>query len=325
MRRRDFLALVSSGALCPRFALAQQPGALPHIGFLGATTASGYANQLDGLRAGLRDFGYIEGKTIRIDYRWAMGKYDRLNALASELVNLKVALIVTHGTPCTQALKNATTTIPIVMAVSGDAVKAGLVDNLARPGGNVTGQSYFGPELAVKRLSLILDVNPRARRVAFVQNPINAHSKLAFDTTERFAGSRNVMFWHQPVRSPQEFAAAFASLANGGADLVSIDGDGMLTANASLLANLALQYRLPSIGEAPFAGAGGLIGYGPNYFEMFRRAAFHVDQLLKGAKVADLPVEQPKRFELIINKRTAQLLAISIPNSLLLQQTSVIT
>jgi putative ABC transport system substrate-binding protein len=324
MRRRDFLTLLASATVWPVVAHAQQVAKMPRIGFLGAATAAGYANQLAGFRQGLGELGYVEGKTITVEFRWAEGKYERLPTLAAELVDLKVEVIVTHGTPATLALKQATKTIPIVMATSGDAPRSGLVDSLARPGGNVTGQSYLAPELAATRLELIREAVPSAGRMAFVQNPANPYSKLAYELTERTAQKLKMDLRRFDVTGPEEFAHAFAAMAEAAIDVVAIDGDAMLTANAAAIAELAVKHRLPAIAEAPFANAGGMIGYGPDYFEMFRHAAYHVDKLLKGAKAADLPVEQPTKFEFIINLKTAETLGITIPPTFLYRATKVI-
>jgi putative ABC transport system substrate-binding protein len=303
---------------------AQQVAKMPHIGFLGVATPASYANQLVGFRQGLGELGYVEGKTITVDFRWAEGKYERLPTLAAELVHLKVEVIVTHGTPATLALKQATKTIPIVMATSGDAVRSGLVDSLARPGGNVTGQSYLGPELAAKRLELIREAVPSAGRMAFVQNPANPYSKLAYELTEHTAQKLKMDLQRFDVTGPGEFAHAFAAMAKAAIDVVAIDGDAMLTANAAAIAELAIKHRLPAIAEAPFANAGGMIGYGPDYFEMFRHAAYHVNKLLKGAKPADLPVEQPTKFELVINLKTAKQIGLTIPPNVLARADKVI-
>jgi putative ABC transport system substrate-binding protein len=279
---------------------------------------------LEGFRLGLRDLGYIEGKNIAIEFRWAEGKYERLQELARGLIEHKVDVVVTHGTPGTLALQRVTKTVPIVMATSGDAVITGLVNSLARPGGNTTGLSYFGPELAAKRLELIKEVVPSLAQLAFLVNPNNPIVNQDFQAVKIAAMPLKLEVQKFEVRGPQEFESAFANMTKKGAEAVAIDGDGMLTGNAKAIADIAAKQRLPTVGEAPFANAGGLIGYGPDYPAMFRRAAFYVDKILKGTSPADLPVEQPTKFNLIINLKTAKMLGLEIPPALLTSADEVI-
>ncbi len=316
MKRRNLLMALGAGALAAPLAsfAQQQPAKVARIGFLGSGSASGYASLVDALRAGLRD----------IEFRWAEGKYDRLPDLAAELVRLKVDVLVTQGTPAALAAKRATTTIPIVMAVSGDAVATGLVASLARPGGNITGSTLFNPELAAKRLELLKEAMPRITRVAVLVNPDNPARGPDFQLIKITARSLKVEIEPFEVRGPNEFESAFAAMAKRRVDAVTINQDGMLNANSRAIADLAAKQRLPSAGFKEFAEAGGLIGYGVNRPEMFRRAAYFVDRILKGAKPGDMPVERPTKFELVVNMKTAKALGIKIPQTILLRADKVI-
>src|SRR5882724_9266983 len=289
IHRRAFITMFGGSILAaPLAAAAQlQSGNVHRIGLLGAHSLSAQAKGVEALRAGLRDLGYVEGKNIVIEYRWAEGKYDRLPNLVAELVALKVDVIVTTGgTPPARAAKHATTTIPIVMTGVGDAVGSGLVASLARPGGNITGLTDFVPELMAKPL-------------------------------ESTARSLQVELQPAEVRRPDEFERAFSTMAESRVDAVVVAQDAFLNANVKVIADLAAKKRLPSSGTKDFAEAGGVIGYGWNPSANNRRAAHFVDKILKGAKPADLPVEQPTKFELVINLKTARALGITIPPSVL--------
>jgi putative ABC transport system substrate-binding protein len=280
---------------------------------------------LEALRAGLRELGYEEGKSLIIEYRWAEMKNDRLPELAAELVRLKVDLIVSHGTLGTRAAKLATNTIPIVMAASGDAVATGLVASLARPGGNITGSTYFGAELKAKWVEILHEVLPRARRMAYLINPDNPVSiGPVRRELEAAAKSRKVELEEFAVRNTNDFDSAFSAMTRKRADAVVISDDAILVSNFGGLAELALTRRIPSIGNQEFGEAGGLIGYGPNQAGLWRRAAIFIDKILKGAKPADLPVEQPTTFEVVVNFKTAKALGVKIPNSILVRATKVI-
>jgi len=325
MERRSFLAVVSGSLLAvPLAADAQQPSKVPRIGFLGAASAAGYASQLEALRTGLRDFGYVEDRTIAIEFRWAEGKYDRLPDLAAELARLKVDVLLTHGTPGTLAAKRATTTTPIVMTAAGDAVASGVVASLARPGGNITGTTIFSPEIAAKRLELLKEIFPRTRRVAFLTNPDNPILAKDFQATENAAKSKKMELKRFEVRGPDDFESAFAAMIQSRADAVMISQDGMLNANVRKIAELSTRKRLTSLGATEFAGVGGLLGYGVNILEMFRRAGYFVDKILKGVRPADLPIEQAEKFELVINLKTAKTLGLTIPPSVLARADQVI-
>jgi len=321
--RRKLLIGLGAGALAaPIAAFAQQRSAGVHrIGFLGSESAAAYARRLEDLRAGLRDSGYVEGRNLVMEIRWAEGKHERLPALAAELVRLKVDIIVTHGSPGTLAAMQVTTSIPIVMAGVGDVVAAGIVTSLARPGGNVTGSTIFGSELVAKQLELLKDARQRLRRVSVLwrRGSVGLDRRVA----ETAAKSLKLELQHVEVRGPGEFETVFSAMAKGSADAVVISIDPMLNANLKSIADIAARRRLPSAGSQAFAEAGGLIGYG--YVpDLFRRAAVFVDKILKGAKPGDLPIEQPTKFELVINLRTAKVLGIKIPQYVLARANRVI-
>ncbi len=323
--RRKLLVALGAGALAtPLASFAQQQGKVWRIGFLGSGTATGYTRQVDALRLGLSELGYLEGKNIAIEFRWAEDKNDRLPDLAAELVRLNVDVIVTHGTPGTRAAKEATTTIPIVMAASGDAVATGLVASLARPGGNITGTSFLSPQLSAKRLEIIKDAIPKVTKVAVLVNSVNPATETIFQVMEITAGALKVKLQKLGIRGPNEFESAFAAMAKIRVDAVIILADTIFTANDNAIAKLAMANRIPSIGPREFAEAGCLLGYGQISTEMFRRAAFFVDKILKGIKPANIPVEQPTIFELIVNLRTAKALGIRIPQTLLQRADKII-
>ena len=323
-RRRVVLALGAGALAAPLAAFAQQSAKIYRIGFLGAASASGYASQVEALRAGLRDLGYVEGKNIVIEFRWAEGKYERLPDLAAELASLNVDVIVCHATPGILAAKRATAKIPIVMAVAADAPAAGLVESLARPGGNITGSTWFSPEIAGKRIELLKEAVPRITRVAVLVNPDNASTPLLIKAMEVTAKSLKVQLLQLAVRSPGEFKQAFSSATQKHIDAVVISDEPTLIANAKAIANITTKKRLPSIGFGDFAEAGCIMGYGANLLDLYRRAAYFVDKILKGVKPADIPVEQPTKFELVVNMKTAKALGIKIPNSVLLRADKVI-
>lgn len=315
-RRRQFLLATGAIIVGSPYLRAQPSQKTATIGFLGMPTASGWARMVEALRAGLREYGYVEGRNLAIAFRWAEGKYDRLPLLAAELVRLKPDVIVTHATAGVRAAKEATTTIPIVIAATGDAVAAGLVASLARPGGNITGSSFLGPDIAAKRLDLIKEALPRIKRVALLYN-LAIGSAHSVETVKRAAGLRNVEMHEAGVRSPDEFESAFAKMAAWQVDAVLINEDPMLVSNAKLISEMAAKRQLPSIGYSQIAETGGLMAFGASIVEMHRRAAYFVDRILRGAKPMDLPVEQPTKFELIVNMKTAKALGITIPQSVL--------
>jgi putative tryptophan/tyrosine transport system substrate-binding protein len=327
MDRRAFLATVAGGVLAapgPAAAQEYKAGKVYRIGYLGVTTASAHARYVEAFRLGLRDLGYVEGKNLAIEYRWAEGKYDRLPDLAAELVRMKVDLIVTHGTPGSLAAKHATTTIPIVMALSGDAVATGLVVSLARPGGNITGSNFFFPELNAKRLEVLTEALPAARRMAALVNPDNPAHPLALKAMESVAKVQRVELQVAEVRGPQDLPGSFSAMVKKRVDAISVLDDPMLIANAPQIADLAAKNRLPTIGFREIADAGGLIAYAVSFPAAWRRAAGFVDKIFKGAKPGELPIEQATQFEFVVNLKTARTLGLTIPPSLLLRADQVI-
>jgi putative ABC transport system substrate-binding protein len=276
------------------------------------------------LRQGLRDLGYVEGKNLTIEYRWAEDRYERLPGLAAELVALKVDVLVTHGTPGSRAARQATATIPIVMAISGDAVATGLVTSIARPGGNLTGSTFFFPELNAKRLELLKEALPRASRIAALGNADNPSLAPALKALESMARSLKVDLEAVQVRRPEELAGAIPAMVKRGIDGVVLVDDPMLIANTRQLADLAAKHPIPVIGFTEYAHAGGLMSYGVNLAESWRRAAVFVDKILKGAKPGDLPIEQATRFDFAVNLATARTLGLTIPQLLLIRADEVI-
>ena len=317
-----FGAGVLSALLSP--VVRAQTKRVARIGFLGAASAVGYANQVAAFRKGLQEFGYEEGKTLVIEYRWADGKYERLPELAAELVRSKVDLIVSHGTPGTLAAKQATSVIPIVIANIGDPVATGIVASLARPGGNITGQTYMQFELQGKRLEFLKEAAPRLNRVALLFNPDNPISRMLAEPLGTAAKSLRIGFELFAVRGLDELESAFAAMSQRGVDGVCTDDDGWILANNKLIADHAIRHRLLSMGRVEGAQVGLLIGYGENLLEMFRNAAGFVDRILKGAQPAELPIQRPSRFELAINLKTAKAIGLTIPQSLLARANRVI-
>ena len=321
-QRRRFL--VATGALlaAPLSSTAQQPQAkIARIGFLGVSTPAAWGPRVDAFRTGLRDLGYVEGKNVVIEFRFAEGKFDRLPELAAELVRLKVDVIVTHTVPGALAAKQATTTnrIPVVMTNVGDAVGTGIVASLARPGGNITGDTFFVTELVAKRLEVLKDAIPRAHRVAVLANPDNAGTGPSLQAMEMAAKWLNVALLKFDARSHAALDSAFASMTKENVDALTVIEDVALIPSNKRIAELAVKQRLPSISFIEYADTGGLFGYGPNILALYRRAAAFVDKILKGAKPADIPIERPTTFEFIINMKTARALGVTIPQAVLLR------
>jgi len=316
MERRAFLRAVGLAVLAaPRVSGAQATGKARVIGFLGGATASGYASLVESFRLGLKDHGYVEGTNLKIEYRWADGDYDRLPILADELVRLKVDVIVTQGTPAAVAAKGATKSIPIVMAVVGNPVESGVVASYAKPGGNVTGSSFFWGDLNAKRLEFLKTLNPRLTRTAILINPDNLAMAELLRAVEERARALKVSMQPLSVRRVDEFTATF-QVARKQAEAVIVPEDGLFQANPSQLADLANRHRLPSIGFRAYCEAGGLLAYAVDFPHIWRQAAALVDKILKGAKPADLPIQQATRFELVINLKTVRALGITIPTEL---------
>jgi putative ABC transport system substrate-binding protein len=325
--RRELLFAFAAGAIAaPLVSFAQKSSAkIPRIGFLGRASAAGEATGVEALRAGLRELGYVEGKNIVIEFRWAEGKNDRLPELAAELARLKVDLVVASGTSAVQAAMQATTTIPIVMTSAGDPLRSGLVTSLARPGGNVTGLTQLGAELAGKRLELLKDTLPNVSRVAFLWNPANASHIPYLKEIQAGARALSLTLLSVEVRSQHEFESAFAAMMRERPDALIMTGDGMHRLRLAWIVEFAAKRRLPAMYQvSEYVEAGGLMSYGTNRLALFRHTAVYVDKILKGAKPADLPVEQPTNFELVINLKTAKALGITIPRSILARADRVI-
>jgi putative tryptophan/tyrosine transport system substrate-binding protein len=326
MKRREFVGLLggmAATAVLPRVGWAEQ-GKIPRVGFVGLPAADSLPQRTEAFRTGMREHGYREGQNIVIDYRWADSDYTRLPALLAELLDLKVDVIVTHGTPGAMAAKEATSTVPIVIAVVGDAVASGVVASLSRPGGNLTGLTFFQPELNAKRLELLKEAIPDLMDVGVLLNPSNQMNEPVLPEVARVSDTLKLRLHQFDARAPGEFDGALAAMKAKGVRAFVVFDDAMLIGNAAMLAGLALKYGLSSCGFLDYAAAGGLIAYGVDFPDMFRRSATYVDKILKGAKPADLPVEQATRFATILNMVTAKGLGLTVPSSLLLRADQVI-
>jgi len=323
---RDLAAFLGSlGLFClPVKAYPQKPALPRRIGVL-LVLLSPESKEAQAFRQGLRDAGYAEGRDVVIEWRSANGDYTRVPELAADLVQRKVDVIVADTTLATQAVRHATSTIPIVMALVADPVGSGLVTNLAHPGGNVTGLSVMLAELSAKRLQLLMEAIPRLTRVAVLWNPATPYHPKAVEDLKAVAPSLAIELKFVVARNPEEFGPAFSAISRTHAQALYLLDAPLFFTHRTTLLKLASKARLPVIsGEKPFADAGGLMSYGPNYGEVFRRSAGYVDKILKGAKPADLPIEQPTKFELVVNLKTAKALGITIPQSILLQADEVI-
>ena len=331
MDRRAFLARTGAVLLAAPFAAeAQQAGKVARIGFLvtGSLESREARAILDAFRQGLLERGYVEGQNIVIEYRSADGKIERLPGLAIELVRLKVDLIIAGNTPMARAAQQATTSIPIVGSVMGDPVGDGLVASLARPGGNITGLTFLGPELVPKRLGLLKEALPRVSRVAALWHPGSFGDRTIRDMlkeTEAAARTLGVQLQLVEVRGPDDFDRAFSTMTKERTEALVQVPSTMLFNERRNIVTLVTKHRLPSMFHArEFVELGGLISYGASITDLYRRAATYVDKILKGARPADLPVEQPTKFELVINLKTAKALGLTIPQSLLLRADEVI-
>jgi putative ABC transport system substrate-binding protein len=327
MKRREFVGLLggaAAAAVWPSASRAQHPGKMARVGFLGLPAVDSLPQRTEAFRTGMRDLGYLEGHNVTIDYRWADSDYGRLPALLAELIDLKVDVIVTHGTPGALAAKQATSTIPIVIAVVGDAVASGVVASLAHPGGNVTGLTFFQSELNAKRLELLKEAMPDLMDVGVLLNPSNQMNEPVLPEVARVSESLKLRLHQFDARAPGDFDGAFATMNAKGVRAFVVFDDAMLIGNAKMLAALALKHGLASCGFLDYAGSGGLIAYGVDFPDMFRRSAAYVDKILKGAKPSELPVEQATRFATILNMVTAKGLGLTIPSSLLLRADQVI-
>lgn len=325
-RRAFLLAAAAWPALAWTGAVrAQTPEGIRRIGLLSPFSPASAEPWHRAFRQGLRDLGWVDGKNISIEYRYAEGRGDRLPDLAADLLRLNVDIIVTSVSPDAVAARNATRAIPIVMASAGDPVALGLVENLARPGGNITGLSQISPELAGKRLELLREIVPKLSRVAVLWNPQSKISEIDWKETQLAARALGLQLYPVEARSPTDFDKAFEEAIRARVGALAITPDQVFGGNLKRIADLATKHRLPSIYHIrEFADAGGLMAYGPDRSDMFRRAATYVDKILKGAKPGDLPVEQPTKFELVVNMKTAKTLGIKIPQSVLLRTDEVI-
>ena len=325
MRRREFITLLGCAAVAwPLPLSAQQAAKMYRIGYLGLTSRAEYAREVEALLKGLRQLGYEEGKNIAIHYQFAGGDYDRLPALAAELVTLKVDVLLTHGTPGARAARQATSTIPIVVMAAADLVSSGLVPSIARPGGNLTGLTFFFAEICAKRVELIKEAVPGATRLGVLVNPVNPSGEMALKAMQRTAGSLRVELLPVDVRARDGIVSAFATLVSRGAQALTFIEDPLLNSNARYIAQLAAQNRLPLIGEKSAAEAGALMAYAVDRYDLWFRTAFFVDKIVKGTQPADLPIDQAAKFELIINLKTAKALGLDISPMLLARADKVI-
>ena len=325
VRRRDFITLIGGAAVAwPRMAWAQR-STPPVIGFLGFGTASASANRVEALRAGLRELGYVEGKNLVIEWRFADNKVERLPRMASELVRLKVDVIVAQGAPAISAAQKATTTIPIVIGSTADPVGSGFVKSLAHPGGNTTGLSTASGDVSSKYLEMLLSMVPKVSRVAVLMNPDSASQFPILKIVQATAQKTNLRILSVEARTPAEIDNAFSVMIRENAQALIVLRDALFNQQVHQIAELATKSRLPSITAVrEYVEAGGLMSYGTSLSDAIRRAATYVDKILKGAKPGDLPVEQPTKFELFINRRTAKALGLTIPQSLLISADKVI-
>ena len=318
--------ILTGGLAALRPAHAQRPTSIARIGFLHPASAQGFDVLLQAFRDGLRELGYVEGKNIQVEVRWGEGKLERLPALAAELVQLKVDVIVAASSPSVVAASQATRTIPIVMPVSSDPVGDGLVASLARPGGNITGLSMMSPELGEKRIQLLKEMFPKvSHAMAVLWNPDYVGMRARFEQARVAAPAVGLTVRSVEVRDTRELDAAFEAIVREHPEALLLLADPFTISQRSRIVEFAAEQRLPAIYESSnFVDVGGLISYGPSISDQYRRAATYVDKILRGAKPADLPIEQPTKFELVINMRAAKALGIKIPESILLRADKVI-
>jgi putative ABC transport system substrate-binding protein len=326
MERRTFIGVIAGGLLAaPLAAEAQQAAKVPRIGFLGNSTAALEANLVGPFREGLRELGYVEGRNILIEYRWAEGKYERFPALIAELMALKVDVIVTAGTPASLAVKKTAPSIPLVMVAVGDPVGTGLAASLARPGGNSTGLTSMSPDLEGKRLELLREVVPKVSHIAVLWNSASPSQVIQEKEVQAAARVLRMKVLSLGVRTPEDIENAFAAIVRERPGALLVLADRLFLHHRARIMDFAAKHRLPGVhAYRELVEAGGLMSYGPSYAGMHRRAAYFVDRILKGAKPADLPVEQPATFELVINMKAAKALGLTIPQSVLLRATELI-
>jgi putative tryptophan/tyrosine transport system substrate-binding protein len=324
--RRSFVALIAGGLLAaPLAAEAQKTGKVYRVGFLEVVAATSNTTNLAAFRQGLRELGYVEGQNFVIEYRSADGRAERFPDLADELVRLKVDVIVTRGTQAALAAKHATGTIPVVMASSGGPLATGLAASLAHPGGNVTGLSAFATEIQGKQLELVKEIVPRIARIGFLFNMSNPVRQAEWKAAESLARSAGLQAQLIDARTARDLEAALEAATRHRIGALVVGVDAQIQANRAEIAQSLIRRHLPSMSrEREFVEAGGLMSYGVHYPDLYRRAAAYVDKIFKGAKPADLPVEQPTKFELVINLKTAKDLGLTIPQSLLLRADEVL-
>jgi putative ABC transport system substrate-binding protein len=325
MSRKIFFWLLTTLLLPTVSARAQQPAKVPRIGYLSGSSISVLAARIEAFRLGLRELGYVEGKNIVIEWRSAEGNPGLLSELAAELVRLKVDVIVSPGPTVTRVVKEATSTVPIVMASDTDPVGSGFIASLARPGGNITGLASLAPEVGGKQLELLKEISPKISRVAVIGNSANPGDAQALRETVLAAGSFEVYLRYLDILDPKDIETAFRAAAKGRADALMVLGNPILNAYRKQIVDLAVKQRLPATYTRPeFIEAGGLMYYGTSYNDLYRRAATYVDKILKGTKPADLPVEQPKKFEFIVNLKAAKQIGLTIPPNVLARADRVI-
>jgi putative ABC transport system substrate-binding protein len=325
MLRRSFMILLGGAASWVLAAGAQQPGKVSHIGYIWfGPEGSDKATMLPGFQQGLRELGYQEGGNIVIEYRYADNRMERLHELVDETVTDRVDVILAVGVIVADAVKRATATIPVVV-VTGDPVASGLVASLARPGGNITGFSFVVAEFGGKWVELLHELAPRATRISMLWNPVNAASQVLVRGTREAAERFDLTLQLDEVRRAEDLPAAFAAITEQAPDALIMDTDAVLFSHHREIIEFAAAHRLPTAyGLREFAEAGGLFSYGPNAFDIWRRVAGYIDKILKGAKPADLPIQQPTKFELVINLKTAKALGLAIPPLLLARADEVI-
>jgi ABC-type uncharacterized transport system substrate-binding protein len=326
MKRREFITLVGGAtAAWPLAARAQQAAKIPRIGFLGNSTAELEANLIGPFRDGLRALGYEEGRNIAIEYRWAEGKYERFPALIAELIASKAEVIVTAGTPASLAVKTATASIPVVMIAVGEPVATGLVASLARPGGNITGVTSISPEIEGKRLELLREVMPDLAHIAVLWNAGSPVQVIQESETRVAAQALGMKMLSLGVRTLEEIEGAFATMLRERPEALFVLADRLFLHHRKRIMDFAVQHRLPGVhAYRELVEVGGLMSYGPSYADMHRRAATYVVRILKGEKPADLPVERPVKFELVLNLKTAKALGLEVPPTLLTRADEVI-
>jgi putative ABC transport system substrate-binding protein len=326
MNRRTFIALIGgAAAVWPLASRAQQPRKSPRLGVLLAGTPDSFSTRARAFVEGLRDHGYVEGRTIAIEWRWGQDRVERLPELAAELVALNVDAIVTGGTPAAKALKSATRTIPIIMAIIGDPVAAGLVASLARPGGNATGFSIVAPELSGKRLQLLKEVIPGISSVAVMSNVANPQSQIELNEMQIAARTLSLRLQSIQTSAEASLEKAFETSIHEPVQALIVLTDAVLYSQRDRIVALAAANRLPAMYFfREFVVQGGLMSYAPSDTDLFRRAAIHVDKVLKGTSPGDLPVEQPTKFELVINLKTAKALGLTVPDTVLARADEVI-